>query len=115
MKSLLGFSIVFLSMFGIAQAEPISPVAARSYATLMKKALDNKDAPAACWYLGMSMGYIRALKNSGNEKAAKLKEDIQGAEGKCGGINTMDLKATFTPEEWGRLSELQKRLEIADL
>jgi hypothetical protein len=114
MKILFVFLIASVSAFN-ALAEPLTTVAPKTFAAFMKKAIEAKDAPATCWYLGSAEGYIRALKNSGNEKAGQLMTSLQGAEGKCGGPDTMDVKATFTAEEWVRLSDLQKKLESAEL
>jgi hypothetical protein len=110
---IIGLSFLLSSLE--LHAESIKPIAVKSFAKLMKEAIAAKDAPASCWYLGMSEGYLRAMKNSGNEKAASGLNNLQNAEGKCGGKNSMDLATTFTKEEWLRLSDVQKRIESLDL
>ncbi len=115
MKSPLVFAIFLLfAGFNLAAA-PIKPTAVKTYAHFMKSALEAKDAPATCWYLGLSEGYLQALKNTEDLKATQLYKEIKDQEGKCGGKNGQDLSKTFTSEEWIRLSELQKKIESAEL
>lgn len=87
----------------------------KTHAIFLKKAIAAQDAPAACWYLGRAEGYIHALALSGNVKAEKFESSLNQQEGKCGGVNSMDLKTTFTTEEWSRLSSVANKIEKADL
>lgn len=114
MKTCIIFFITsFLSLaYGTEALKTHTP---KTFSKFMKAAIEAKDAPAACWYLGTAQGYLRALKDSGNQKATQLLTAIKDGEGKCGGKNSMDLKTTFTPEEWSRLSSLQQKIESTEL
>lgn len=114
MKTGIAFFITsFLSLaYG---AESLKAVTPKTFSKFMKAAIEAKDAPATCWYLGTAQGYLRTLKDSGNQKASQLLTDIKDGEGKCGGKNSLDLKTTFTPEEWVRLSSLQQKIESTEL
>jgi hypothetical protein len=108
---------VFIILTAISfqsEAQKLKTNVPKSFAQLMKVAIDYKDAPATCWYLGRAQGYLDALKDSGNEKAAKLSKELQGNEGKCGGKNGLDLKTTFTADEWQRLEVLRAKIETAE-
>lgn len=106
---------LFLLVPIFCTAETLKIITPKSFARLMKVAIEAKDAPAACWYLGTAQGYLRAMRETGNKKAAQLLSETKDTEGKCGGKNTLDLKSTFTPEEWARLTKLQQKIEASEL
>lgn len=113
MKSLSVFGLViFGSSFSYGESVPVAKLdTAKNISKFMKPAIEAKDAPATCWFLGRVHGYALALKQLGDGKADKLVELVDKGAGKCGGKNSMNLNETFSKEEWGRLSELQKQIE----
>jgi hypothetical protein len=114
MKASVLFLITF-SMVCLCSADSLKVIIPKTYSKFMKTAIEAKDAPAACWYLGIAQGYLRALADAGNAKASKFASETKNAEGKCGGKNSLDLKNTFTVEEWTKLSALQQKIESAEL
>lgn len=115
MKNILFMCLIFFGFQQFCSAETIKVETATALSKFMKPAIEAKDAPATCWYLGQVRGYALALRNSGNKKASKLVDIATNEVGKCGGINSLNLGETFTPEEWNRLSNLQKKIEALDL
>lgn len=115
MKSIFSFSLVIIGFHSHTSAEVIKSDTAKSLSKFMKAAIEAKDAPATCWFLGQVQGYALALKNSGNLTSDKLLTLAKDGAGKCGGKNSLNLSETFTQEEWSRLSDLQKRIETINL
>jgi hypothetical protein len=109
----LGFLVFSFSQF--ARAEVIKYETAKNLSKFMKQTIDTKDAPATCWFLGQVHGYALALKNAGDAKGSKVFELAKAGAGKCGGVNSANASETFTPEEWLRLSDLQKKIENLSL
>lgn len=111
------FLIGLLSILGVAAnsktatGNSFSFEPARTISKLMKPAMEAKDAPATCWYLGQVRGFALAAQNAGNKKAESLVALVTDNVGKCGGKNSLNLSETFTSEEWKRLSELQRQIE----
>ncbi|MNL09241.1 hypothetical protein D3C87_1299940 [compost metagenome] len=112
MKYILAFSLIVIGYIQFVTAHVPKSDTTKNLSKFMKPAIAAKDAPATCWFLGQIQGYAIALKNSGDPKAGKLLEVAKDGAGKCGGKNSLNLTETFTPEEWSRLSDLQKKLEI---
>jgi hypothetical protein len=109
----LGFAIFVSSV--VCHAETNKSDAAKKLSGFMKPAIEAKDAPATCWFLGQVQGYALALSNSGDAKGKKLLALTREGSGKCGGKNSLNLTETFTPDEWTRLSDLQKKIETLNL
>ena len=113
MKNIILFPLVFLCSMAqavnIPAGTPIETAALISQ--LMKPAIEAKDGPATCWFLGQVQGYTLALRNTGVQGGEELFNLVKKSAGACGGGNEIDLKKTFTDEEWARLSELQKKIE----
>ncbi len=113
MKKIILSGLVFFGMVASAAnilvGIPIESASALS--KLMKPAIEAKDGPAACWFLGQVHGYSLALKNSRVNGGEELFNMVKESAGQCGGANSSDLTKTFTAEEWVRLSELQKKIE----
>lgn len=84
---------------------------AQALSKFMKPAIEDKNGPATCWFLGQVHGYLLAMRNSGNDEAKKYFEIVKNSHGKCGEKNSLNLSETFTAEEWKRLSELQQKIE----
>ena len=70
MKKIILSGLVFFGMAADAAnvlvGIPIESASALS--KLMKPAIEAKDGPAACWFLGQVHGYSLALKNSRGER-----------------------------------------------
>lgn len=115
MKNVLASILVIFCFHPFASADVLKSDTAKSLSKLMKPAIEAKDAPATCWFLGQVHGYALALKNSGDAKADRLLTLAKEGAGKCGGKNSLNVGETFTKEEWSRLSELQKKIEILNL
>jgi len=114
-KIILTSVFIIIGIQQVCSAEVIKPDTAKNLSKFMRPAIEAKDAPATCWFLGQVQGYALALKNSGDAKATKILDLAKEGAGKCGGKNTLNLSETFTQEEWSRLSELQKKIETLNL
>ncbi len=115
MKNILVLPFIIFGFQQICCADSIKVDTGKSLSKFMKPAIEAKDAPATCWFLGQVQGYALAVRNSGEAKATRLLELAKDGAGKCGGKNTLNLSETFTSEEWARLSELQKKIETLSL
>lgn len=115
MKNLFILGLIIFCSERTCRAEAIKINTAKTLSKFMKPAIDAKDAPATCWFLGKVEGYALALRNLGDSRGIKLFELVKDGAGKCGGKNSLNLNETFTPEEWTRLSELQKKIEAFSL
>ncbi len=113
MKKIILSGLVFFGMAASAANTLVGiPIeSASSLSKLMKPAIEAKDGPAACWFLGQVHGYSLALKNSRVNGGEELFNMVKESAGQCSGTNSSDLTKTFTAEEWVRLSELQKKIE----
>lgn len=115
MKNVLAFGFVVFGFHPFASADVLKSDTAKNLSKFMKPAIEAKDAPATCWFLGQVQGYALALKNSGDAKAEKILVLAKEGAGKCGGKNSLNVGETFTQEEWTRLSDLQKKIETLNL
>ncbi len=115
MKNVLALSLSIVGFLPLANAEALKTDTAKNLSKFMKPAIEAKDAPATCWFLGQVQGYALALKNTGEAKADKILVLAREGAGKCGGKNSLNLSETFTQEEWSRLSDLQKKIEALSL
>lgn len=111
MKKLLLLILLSFGSLQICHAEGLKLRTAKVPSQFMKPAIEAKDAPATCWFLGQVHGYALALDNSGDEQGKQLYKFVRNSAGKCGGTNSLNLSETFTPDEWKRLSELRKKIE----
>lgn len=115
MKNIFVLALITFGYHQFSLADVLKSDTAKNLSKLMKPAIEAKDAPATCWFLGQVQGYALALKNSGDAKGTKLLELAKEGAGKCGGKNSLNLSETFNQEEWSRLSELQKKIESLSL
>ena len=113
MKKIILSGLIFFGMTASAANVLVgTPIElASSLSQFMKPAIEAKDAPATCWFLGQVHGYSLALRNTRVNGGEELFNLVKESAGQCGGANGSDLKKTFTAEEWVRLSELQKKIE----
>ncbi|MNK26209.1 hypothetical protein D3C87_445410 [compost metagenome] len=115
MKNIIVFGLIIFGFYSFASADVLKAETAKNLSKFMKPAIEAKDAPATCWFLGQVQGYALALKNSGDAKVDRLLSLAKEGAGKCGGKNSLNVSETFTQEEWSRLSELQKKIETLNL
>lgn len=107
--------LVALFIGSFSRANSLSTNIPKSFSKIMKKAIEAKDAQAACYLLGNAQGYLRALKESGNTKATKLYSETMEVSGSTCDKANLDSKSNFTPEAWANLSTIQQKVESTEL